>query len=186
MLAVGCRKTLTTAIPFRDWDSMCSMLSTVVVSARSVILTMRSLMSSGTNPLKVQMMLTTGISILGKMSVGVRTIDIAPRIKIRTANTAMVYGRLRASLTIHINYISIFPSGAGRTALANRLLGPVFWSLGIQCRNQLLGCWGHADRSGQNNFSDRNFPAIQTAIVAIVGTDCGAFEGHSGKQPTRP
>src|SRR6266850_5337902 len=135
MLAVGCRKTLTTAIPFRDWDSMCSMLSTVVVSARSVILTMRSLMSSGTKPLKVQMMLTTGMSMLGKMSVGVRAIASVPRIKIRTANTAIVYGRLSASLTIHINYVLIFPSGIGRTAFANRILGPVFWSLGIQCRD---------------------------------------------------
>src|SRR5882724_12418637 len=54
------------------------------------------------------MMLTTGISMLGKMSVGVRTIANAPRIKIRIANTAIVYGRLSASLTIHISYIPSF------------------------------------------------------------------------------
>src|SRR4029077_17819818 len=62
------------------------------------------------------MMLTTGMSILGKMSVGVRTIASAPRMKIRIANTAIVYGRLSASLTIHISYVSVFPSGASRTA----------------------------------------------------------------------
>src|SRR5882757_6655495 len=53
------------------------------------------------------MMLTTGMSIFGKMSVGVRTIASAPRMKIRIANTAMVYGRLSASLTIHISYVSL-------------------------------------------------------------------------------
>src|SRR5882724_11531917 len=186
MFAVGCRKTLTTAVPFRDWDSMCSILSTVVVSARSVILTMRSLISSGTKPLKLQMTLTTGMSILGKMSVGVRTIVSAPRIKIRIANTAIVYGRLSASLTIHIRYISIFPSDAGRTAFTKSTLRPVRWSLGIQCRDQLLGCWWHGDRSRQHNFPGRNFPAVQTAVVAIVRTNCGTFEGDSGKQATRP
>ena len=36
MLALGWKKTLTTAMPFSDCDSMCSMLSTVVVSVRSV------------------------------------------------------------------------------------------------------------------------------------------------------
>src|SRR5258705_12841844 len=98
------------------------------------------------------MMLTTGMSIFGKMSVGVRTIASAPRIKIRIANTAMVYGRLSASLTIHISYISFFPPGAGRTAFGKSALRPVCWSLGIQGRDQLLGCRGHGDRSGQYNF----------------------------------
>src|SRR5882672_11170003 len=111
------------------------MLSTTVVMLRSVTEMILSAISCGGSPLKVQMMLTTGISMLGKMSVGVRTIASVPRIKIRTANTAIVYGRLSASLTIHINYVLIFPSGIGRTAFANRILGPVFWSLGIQCRD---------------------------------------------------
>ena len=51
MLAFGCRNTLTTAIPYSDCDSTCSMLSTIVVSARSVTLTIRSLISLGTRPL---------------------------------------------------------------------------------------------------------------------------------------
>src|SRR6266436_3360047 len=67
------------------------------------------------------MMLTTGMSIFGKMSVGVRTIASAPRMKIRIANTAIVYGCLSASLTIHISYVSVFPSGATGLHLSNRL-----------------------------------------------------------------
>jgi hypothetical protein len=34
--------------------------------------------------------------------VGVRKIEIVPRIKIRIANTTNVYGRFSATLTIHI------------------------------------------------------------------------------------
>src|SRR6266481_2539157 len=48
------------------------------------------------------MMLTTGMLMFGKMSVGVRKIDNVPRIKIRIASTTNVYGRFNATLTIHI------------------------------------------------------------------------------------
>src|SRR5258708_2005040 len=48
------------------------------------------------------MMLTTGMLMFGKMSVGVRKIEIVPRIKIRIASTTNVYGRFSATLTIHI------------------------------------------------------------------------------------
>src|ERR1700746_2639189 len=102
MLAVGCRKTLTTAIPFRDCDSICPMSSTLVVRLRSVIEMIRSAMSCGARPLNVQMMLTTGILMFGKMSVGVRTMASDPRIRIKIAITTMVCGCFSASLTIHI------------------------------------------------------------------------------------
>src|SRR4029077_21004976 len=49
-------------------------------------------------------MLTTGMLILGKMSVGVRTIASAPMMRISMANTTKVYGRCNASLTIHIGF----------------------------------------------------------------------------------
>src|SRR5579864_3033479 len=78
------------------------MLSTVVVSARSVMLIIRSFMSLGTRPLKLQMMLTTGMLILGKMSVGVRKISRTPIARMRMAMTTNVYGRRNASRTIHI------------------------------------------------------------------------------------
>jgi hypothetical protein len=47
-------------------------------------------------------MLTTGMSMFGKMSVGVRTIERPPNRKIKIASTTIVYGCFRASLTIHI------------------------------------------------------------------------------------
>src|SRR6266849_8622684 len=47
-------------------------------------------------------MLTTGMLMFGKMSVGVRKMDSVPRIKIRIASTTNVYGRFSATLTIHI------------------------------------------------------------------------------------
>src|SRR5882724_3130284 len=131
------------------------------------------------------MMLTTGMLILGKMSVGVRTIASAPRMKIRIANTAMVYGRLSASLTIHISYVSVPPSGASRTAFVESLLRPVPWSLGVQSRDHLQSGRGHSDCSGENNLSRRNVPAIDASVIAIVWTNCGTLEGHSGKQTAR-
>src|SRR5450756_796604 len=45
---------------------------------------------------------TTGILMLGKMSVGVRTIMTGAAIRMSSASTMKVYGRLRATLTIHI------------------------------------------------------------------------------------
>src|SRR5882762_8781732 len=48
------------------------------------------------------MMLTTGILMLGKMSVGVRKTESVPRSKIRIASTTNVYGRFSATLTIHM------------------------------------------------------------------------------------
>src|SRR5271163_5228967 len=47
-------------------------------------------------------MLTTGILMLGKMSVGVERIESGPRINSNIANTTKVYGRRRARRTIHI------------------------------------------------------------------------------------
>src|SRR5580658_7461844 len=44
----------------------------------------------------------TGMSTLGKMSVGVRRITTGLRRRINKATTTKVYGRLRATLTIHI------------------------------------------------------------------------------------
>ena len=51
MLAPGWKKTLITPTPASDWLSMCSMSLTVVVIARSKIVTMRFSISSGDSPL---------------------------------------------------------------------------------------------------------------------------------------
>src|SRR5580658_5857742 len=45
----------------------------------------------------------TGMSIFGKMSVGVRRITAGLSKRIRIATTMNVYGRLRANLTIHMD-----------------------------------------------------------------------------------
>lgn len=60
------------------------------------MLTIRSLISLGTRPLYVQMMLTTGLLMLGKMSVGVRKMATAPIARIRMDRTTNVYGRFNA------------------------------------------------------------------------------------------
>src|SRR5579859_4145334 len=67
----GWKYTFTTATPTSDCDSMWSILSTVVVSVRSVCVTMRAAISTAERPVYCHTMLTTGISILGKISVGV-------------------------------------------------------------------------------------------------------------------
>ena len=77
---------------------------TVVVMARSKIVTMRFSISSGDRPPYVQTTLTTGMSIYGKMSTGMLMIALAPRMAISTAITTKVYGRRRANRTIHICY----------------------------------------------------------------------------------
>src|SRR5260370_42548667 len=72
--AVGCGKTLITATPLYDCDSMCSTLFTKVVSDRSKIDTMRVSISVGPSPEQAQMTLTTAMLIFGKMSTGVRSV----------------------------------------------------------------------------------------------------------------
>src|SRR5580698_2908638 len=48
------------------------------------------------------MTLMTGISMFGKMSVGIVTIDRSPSTAISSATTTNVYGRRRASRTVHM------------------------------------------------------------------------------------
>src|ERR1700675_3229014 len=56
----------------------------------------------------------------------------------------------------------------------------------LEGRDQLLGCWRRGDNSCQNNIPHRDLPAVYTAVVTVVRTDCGAFEGDPGKQPSSP
>ena len=60
---------------------------TVVVIARSVTVTKRSAISSGAIPVKLQTTLTTGMLILGKMSVDIRAMVTTPS---RTMSIAMI------------------------------------------------------------------------------------------------
>ena len=75
---------------------------TVVVIARSQTVTKRFSISSGATPEKLQITLTTGMLIVGKMSVAIRVIVTIPSSTIRMATTVNVYGRLRAKRTIHM------------------------------------------------------------------------------------
>src|SRR5882724_5754643 len=109
--AVGCRKTLITATPLYDCDSVCSTLFTSVVRDRSKIDTMRVSISDGTSPLYVQMTLITGMLMLGKISTGVRS-RTTGQISSRTRESTMnVYGRSSASLTIHITILHVLYFG---------------------------------------------------------------------------
>src|SRR5207244_5950037 len=102
MLASGWKKTRISPTPESDCDSMCSMLLTVVVIARSEMVTMRPSTSFGESPVNCQMIEITGMLISGKMSTGVRAMGSTPPMAISVAITMKVYGRRRARRTIHI------------------------------------------------------------------------------------
>ena len=88
--AFGCRKILTIAWPFTVVDSMCSMLSTVVVRIRSYWVVTRPSISSGLRPVNVQATAITGMSMFGKMSVGVRRTTTGLAMRISSATTTKV------------------------------------------------------------------------------------------------
>src|SRR5690348_9430174 len=79
------------------------MLSTSVVRPFSKGVVSRVSRSSGFSPVYVQATEMTGMSIFGKMSVGVRRMTAGLSKRMRIARTTNVYGRLRANLTIHMN-----------------------------------------------------------------------------------
>src|ERR1700680_962599 len=94
------------------------MLFTVVGSARSHTPTIRFDMSSASRPLYVQITLTIGILMSGKMSVGVVTIEATPKIAISSATMTNVYGLFRANRTIHIKPFSLMLSCSTQLATA--------------------------------------------------------------------
>src|SRR5437899_2157094 len=102
--AFGCRNILTIDWPLTVVDSRCSMLSTVVVSTRSNWVVIRPSISSGFRPVNCQATEITGMSMFGKMSVGVRRMSTGLSNKMSTARTTNVYGRCSATLTIHMSY----------------------------------------------------------------------------------
>src|SRR2546428_941058 len=81
---------------------MCSMLSTVVVRTRSNWVVSRPSISSGLRPVNCHATAITGMSMLGKISVGVRRMMTGLASRISSATTAKVYGRCSATLTIHM------------------------------------------------------------------------------------
>src|ERR1039458_7518682 len=81
-LALGWKNILMMDKPGSDCDSMCSMSLTEAVKDRSQRMVTTSAISSGEMPAEDQMTLTTGISISGKMSVGMRKVARTPRMTI--------------------------------------------------------------------------------------------------------
>ncbi len=69
---------------------MCSTPLTVVVNTRWNGAMMRPSIWSGESPVYCHTTLTTGISIAGKISVGVRSADNGPTIRIKMARTTNV------------------------------------------------------------------------------------------------
>src|SRR5208282_4312284 len=70
-LTCGWKKILMIAMPFSDCDSICSMSLTVVVIPRSLLNTMRLAIWSAESPVYCQTTVTTGMSMFGKISVGI-------------------------------------------------------------------------------------------------------------------
>jgi hypothetical protein len=91
-----------THTPGIDCDSMCSRFETVVVATLSLRVVIRSAISVADIPVYDQIIETTGMSMSGKMSVGVRVIVVTPNRSIMSAMTINVYLCRKASLTIHI------------------------------------------------------------------------------------
>ena len=78
-----------------DWqltvvDSMCSMLSTVVVRTRSNWVVILPSTSSGFRPVNCQATAITGMSMFGKMSVGVRRMSTGLTSRMSRASTMKV------------------------------------------------------------------------------------------------
>src|ERR1700680_1028721 len=73
------------------------------------------------------MMLTTGISMVGKISVGVRTIASPPKIKMSMDATTNVWGRRNASRTIHIesSLLCQSPTAVGSLTVVLFTLRPI-------------------------------------------------------------
>src|SRR6266852_4219449 len=74
---------------------------------------MRVSISDGTRPVYVQMMLTTGTLMAGKISTGVRIIMTGAIRNSSSARTTKVYGRESAMRTIHIEDLkadALYPS----------------------------------------------------------------------------
>ena len=86
----GWKNTLTIDVPRSVCDSMCSISLTVVVRPRSKPDTMRLAISSADMPLYCQTAVTTGMLMLGKMSVGVRMMASGPTNRIAIAITMNV------------------------------------------------------------------------------------------------
>src|SRR3954464_2089423 len=90
MSTSGWKEILITATPLSVWLSIFLMLETAKLVENSLKVVIWRSISSVERPLYVQTTLTTGMSILGKMSVGVLRMLATPSITISSAMTMKV------------------------------------------------------------------------------------------------
>src|SRR6185295_6716812 len=115
------------------------------------------------------MMLTTGISMLGKMSVGVRTIASVPRRRIRITSTTMVCGCFSASLTIHmIQVLNLFVRPA-RTVSTKSTLWLV---VGVSASKVEINWWAAGAqqqlRTWQSAQTGQQFPHVISPSIFLA------------------
>src|SRR6266853_3897699 len=103
MRTFGWKKMRMTETPANVCDSMFFTLSTADEIVYSLKVVICFAIWSGERPAYCHTTVTTGMSISGKISVGVSLIDVTPSNKMSSAITTNVYGRRRANLTIHIS-----------------------------------------------------------------------------------
>src|SRR5579862_9799364 len=90
----GWKEILMTLAPFTVCESMAlTSLTSAITNSLKVVT--RCSISLAESPEYDQITVTTGISILGKMSVGVETMEVTPRTTIKMAATIKVYGLFR-------------------------------------------------------------------------------------------
>src|SRR5258708_15949189 len=97
----GWNEILMTLAPFTVCESIDFTSLTTAMTNSLKVVTLSSISFAG-RPEYDQITVTTGISMFGKMSVGVVAIEEMPRTTIRIDATMKVYGRFNASRTIHI------------------------------------------------------------------------------------
>src|SRR5689334_6376894 len=172
MLASGWKKTRIRPTPASDCDSMCSMLLTVVVIARSEMVTIRPSTSFGESPLNCQMTEMTGMLISGKMSMGVRAIVSTPPMAMSIAMTMKVYGRRRARRTIHMasENATPVPLDSEDPRVVRTWVNQRF-AEGCRCPDVLRPAFRQACRNigTDDGKGDRRWRRIMTASVEIVG-----------------
>src|SRR5271170_2332913 len=114
MCTWGWNEILMTLAPLTVWESIAFTSFTTAMTNSLKVVTRPSISFAG-NPEYDQITVTTGMSMLGKISVGVVAIDEKPKITIRMEATMKVYGLFSASRTIHISVSPAVAQGSAYT-----------------------------------------------------------------------
>src|SRR5580698_10454273 len=124
---------------------------------------------------------TTGMLMVGKISVAVRTIASAPNRKIRMARTMNVYGRCSAIRTIHMhNYSRARTSASGVRigAASSGLWVTVAAMLAFRCGAEQGPAQGQVEMINYVMVGTNRFDAAVVFYDALM-TDMGATRAYS-------